>query len=115
MGAGSRCCLDAPWGAGGTGSESRGWAQGSQGCRGIVKEPSFPHRGGGCEWDLQTIPGLQPQRQGTTGQGSAAGQEVVFWSFSVSLAERARTSGWGLMSHLEEDSVHLLPVGDSPP
>ena len=37
---------------------------------GVVKEPSFPHRGGGCEWDLQTVPGLQPQRQWTTGQGA---------------------------------------------
>ena len=37
---------------------------------GVVKEPSFSHRGGRCGRDLQTVLGLQSQRPGTTGQGA---------------------------------------------
>ena len=60
------------WGAGWDGGQrNTGLVPGESGLsEGILKEPSFPHRGGGCEWDLQTVPGLQSQRQGMTGQGA---------------------------------------------
>ena len=60
------------WGAGWDGGQrNTGLVPGESGLsEGILKEPSFPHRGGGCEWDLQTVPGLQSQCQGMTGQGA---------------------------------------------
>ena len=55
----------------GRGSEARGAGPRKSGLsEGVVKEPSFSHRGGRCGRDLQTVLGLQSQRPGTTGQGA---------------------------------------------
>ena len=72
VGAGSRCCPGYTWGAWwARGQSHAGLVPGESGLsEGVLKEPSFPHRGGGCEWDLQTVPGLQSQCQGMTGQGA---------------------------------------------
>ena len=72
MGAGSRCCPGYTWGAWWDGGQShRGLVPGESGLsEGVMKEPSFSHLGGRCGRDLQTVPGPQSQRQGTTGQGA---------------------------------------------
>ena len=72
VGAGLRCCPGYTWGAWWDGGQRHvGLVPGKSGLsEGVVKEPSFSHRGGRCGRDLQTVLGLQSQRPGTTGQGA---------------------------------------------
>ena len=106
VGAGSRCCPGYTWGAWWHGGQSHGGLVPGESrlSEGVLKEPSFPHQGGGCEWDPQTVPGLQSRCQGMTGQGAHRARAALSDQWGGSLAESqnfwlgAHESPWGRQS-----------------